>query len=78
MELCIAIRAGKLFFRCLPEMAKTKSVILIDAEIWRCNMQEVFKKIIERLNYLLNHFGEHCEEYGNDENGNCRARICQI
>lgn len=41
-------------------------------------MQEVFKKIIERLNYLLNHFGEHCEEYGNDENGNCRARICQI
>ena len=39
-------------------------------------MQRAFDLIVERLNYLLNHFGEHCDEYGNDENGNCRARSC--
>lgn len=39
-------------------------------------MQRAFDLIVERLNYLLNHFGEHCDEYGSDENGNCRARSC--
>ena len=35
-------------------------------------MQEVFEKITERLEQLLNNFGEHCEEWG----GECRHKSC--
>ena len=39
-------------------------------------MQKAFKDIVERLDYLLNHFGEHCEEWGSDKEGDCHRKSC--
>lgn len=37
------------------------------------NIQET---MVVKLNYLLNHFGEHCEEWGSDKEGDCNHKSC--
>lgn len=39
-------------------------------------MKEFIKKLIGRLTYLLNNFGEHCEEWGSDKEGDCHRKSC--
>ena len=39
-------------------------------------MKEFIDKLNEKLTYLLNHFGEHCEEWGSDKEGDCHRKSC--
>ena len=39
-------------------------------------MKEFIEKLNERLEHLLNNFGEHCEEWGSDKEGNCHRNSC--
>ena len=39
-------------------------------------MKEFIEKLNEKLTYLLNNFGEHCEEWGSDKEGDCHRKSC--
>ena len=39
-------------------------------------MKEFVEKLNEKLTYLLNNFGEHCEEWGSDKEGDCHRKSC--
>lgn len=39
-------------------------------------MKEFIDKLNEKLTHLLNNFGEHCEEWGSDKEGDCHRKSC--
>lgn len=39
-------------------------------------MKEFIEKLNEKLKYLLNNFGEHCEEWGSEKEGDCHRKSC--
>lgn len=39
-------------------------------------MNEFIEKLNKSLNHLLNNFGEHCEEWGSDKEGDCHRKSC--
>lgn len=39
-------------------------------------MKKFIEKLNDRLEHLLNNFGEHCEEWGSNQEGECNRKSC--